>query len=103
MSTTNQKKFNPKSICLPQLTRSDMQHKRWRTYNIATDLNLIANMKEMRLWWSFMSITLTNSNESPLNFESARSLEELMTSDEFEWKTMLPRWMEEQYTVESVA
>ena len=60
-------------------------------------------MKEMRLWWSFMPITLTNSNESPLNFESARSLDEPMTSDEFEWKTMPPRWMEEQYTVESAA
>ncbi|KAG2277033.1 hypothetical protein Bca52824_059588 [Brassica carinata] len=36
-----------------------MQQKRWRTYNIATYLNLIADMKEMRLWWSFMPITLT--------------------------------------------
>ncbi|KAF3513533.1 hypothetical protein F2Q69_00008046 [Brassica cretica] len=36
--------------------------------------------------------------ESPSNSESARSLDEPMTSDEFERKTMAPRWMEEQYT-----
>ncbi|KAF2568908.1 hypothetical protein F2Q70_00026816 [Brassica cretica] len=57
----------------------------------------------MRLWWSFMPITLTNSSESPSNSESARSLDEPMTSDKFEWKTMAPRWIEEQYTVESAA
>ncbi|KAF3606184.1 hypothetical protein DY000_02044472 [Brassica cretica] len=42
--------------------------------------------------------------ESPSNSESARSLDEPMTSDEFERKmTMAPRWMEEQFTAESVA
>ncbi|KAF3548712.1 hypothetical protein DY000_02001840 [Brassica cretica] len=60
-------------------------------------------MKEMRFWWSFMPITLTNSSESPLNSESARSLDEPMMSDEFEWKTLAPQWMEEQYTAESAA
>ena len=29
MSTTYREKFNPKSICLPQLTRSGIQQKRW--------------------------------------------------------------------------
>ena len=36
--------------------------------------------------------------ESPSDSESARSLDEPMMSDEFERKTMAPRWMEEQYT-----
>ena len=57
-------------------------------------------MKEMRFWWLFMPITLTNSSESPSNSESARSLDEPVTSDEFGWKTLAPRWMEEQYTAE---
>ena len=58
----------------------------------------------MRLWWSFMTITFTNSSESPSNSEfRIGALDEPMTSDEFEWKTMPPQWMEEQYTVESAA
>ncbi|WZZ74138.1 hypothetical protein YC2023_085508 [Brassica napus] len=70
MSTTNQEKFNPKSICLPQITRSGMQQKQWRL--------------SLRVRIPFKLA------ESPSNSKSARSLDEPTTSDEFERKT---RWL----------
>ncbi|KAL0673968.1 hypothetical protein Bca4012_001949 [Brassica carinata] len=60
-------------------------------------------MKEMRFWWSFMPITLTNSSESPSNSESARSLDEPMTSDEFEWKSNIRRNMLLDFAIQQIS
>ncbi|KAF3548304.1 hypothetical protein DY000_02008664 [Brassica cretica] len=101
MSTTNQEKFNPKSICLPRLTRSATNFTSRDDFPFARhfeDLHVVNLLTLVRRGSACEYEFPSKLAESPSNSESARSLDEPMTRDEFEQKTMAPRWMEEQYT-----